>query len=193
VVVSHRAASGALGVVLFLPAHKECAEGEEQDRGDEALRPEAVDAPLLQDVGLEVAEEGGAEEADLRDLEEQPPASHQGQDGDESVADDAYGSYRDMRRAGLLVEGFGGEDGETAVVNGSAVEALGDGAWGGEAGVHVVNVQRHRGDYDSCHCKQRDQILHGFDFTSTMQAVRSGEAARIMKTRPFGLIGDRYD
>src|ERR1700722_15347963 len=148
--------------VALPPAYDEGSQSEEKNCCDEGLRPEAVDAPLLEDVGFEVGEEGGAEEADLGEFEEQPPASHGGGEGDAPVAGDADGCHWNVHCAGLLVEGSGGEDGETAVVDGAAVEALGDGAWGGEAGVHVVNVQCHGGDYDSSYCKQGDQKLHGF-------------------------------
>jgi hypothetical protein len=144
----------------LLPPDEQDADGQEEDYCDEALRPEAVDTPLLEDEGFEVAEKCGAEEADLGELEEQPPAAHQSGDGDQGVADDSYGGDRDMECAGLLVEGFGGEDGEAAVVYGAAVELFRDGAWRGEAGVHVVNVQRHRRNHDSRYRKQCNQILH---------------------------------
>src|SRR5580704_11906035 len=88
------------------PAHYESTEGKEEDGRDEALRPETVDTPLLQDIGFEVAEEGGAEEADLSDLEEKPPATHEGEDGDESVAGDADGCDWNVQGSGLFVEGF---------------------------------------------------------------------------------------
>ena len=116
---------------------------EEKDGSDQSLGPEAVDAPLLQDKGFKVAEEAGAEGADLGEFEEKPPAAQKGEHGEEGIAGDADQGDGNVRGAGLFVEGAGREDGETAVVDGAAVEALRDGAGRSEAGVHVVDAQGH--------------------------------------------------
>ncbi len=63
---------------------------------------------------------------------------------------------------GVFLEGAGREDGETAVIDGSAIEFFGDGAGRGLGGVHVVDAESHGGDDDSGNCKEGNQILHGF-------------------------------
>jgi hypothetical protein len=144
----------------------EVGDGEEKDGGDDALGPEAVDAPLLQDVGFDVAEEESEEEGDLGELEGEPPAAHEGEDADDGVADDAKHGDRDVGAGfGVFIEGARREDGEAAVVDGSAVELFGDGAGRGLGGVHVVDAKGHDGDGDSCYGEQGDQIFHEFDFT----------------------------
>jgi hypothetical protein len=140
-------------VAGFLPAGDEDSYGQEENGGHDALRPEAVDAPFLHNVGFEVAEEAGAQEANLCGFKEQPPASGEREDGDQGVADDADGGYGDVLCAGGFVEGFGGEDGEAAVVDCAAVKVCCDRAGRCEAGVHVMDVQCHRRNDDACNCE----------------------------------------
>ena len=58
-----------------VPAGNERGGRKEQDGGDDGLRPEAVDAPFLDNVGLEIGEHGGEEEADLGEFEGDPEAA----------------------------------------------------------------------------------------------------------------------
>ena len=143
-----------LGGVVWAAADDQGGDGEQEDCGDDALGPEAVDAPLLEDVGLDVAEEGCEEEGYLSDFEEKPPATHEGEDADCGVAEDSEHCDGNVR-AGLrvFVEGARGEDGEAAMVDSSAVKFFGDGAGWGLGGVHVVDAESHGGDYDSYNCK----------------------------------------
>lgn len=137
------------------------ADGQEENGGDDSLGPEAVDAPLLQDVGFDVAEEESEEEADLCELEGEPPAAHEGEDADDGVACNAEHCDGNVRAGfGIFVEGAGREDSEAAVIDGSAIELFGDGAGRGLGRVHVVNAKGHDGDGDSCYGEQGDQIFH---------------------------------
>ena len=79
------------------PARGEGGGGEKDDSGDDGLRPDAVDAPLLQDVGLEVGEHACGGEADLRKLQHGPPAPQHGEDDHQPVADDAEGRDGDVQ------------------------------------------------------------------------------------------------
>ena len=139
---------------MLASAEDQAGNGEEEDGCDDALGPEAVDAPLLKDVGFDVAEEGGEEEGYLSDFEEKPPAAHEGEDSDYGVAEDSEHCDGDVV-AGLrvFVKGAGREDGEAAVVDGSAVEFFSDGAGRGLGGIHVVDAEGHGGDDDSYNCK----------------------------------------
>jgi hypothetical protein len=153
----------------------ECGDGEEEDGGDNALGPEAVDAPFLEDVSFDVAEEGGEEEADLGEFEDQPPAAHEGEDADDGVACDSEDGDGDVG-SGLwvLIEGAGREYGEAAVIDGAAVEFFGDGAGRSESGVHVVNVKSHGGDDNACNRQKSNQILHVLHFTQARLSCRRG-------------------
>ena len=114
-------------------AQDERDDGAEQDGRNDGLRPDAVDAPLLQDVVLHVGEEGGEGEADLRDLQEEEvatgePAGPEREAGDDCIAENAEDGDRDVEL--LRVRGFikagGREDGEAGVVDCAAVELFGD-------------------------------------------------------------------
>ena len=133
------------------PAGGKNGGGEEEDGGDDRLRPKAVDAPLLDDVGLEIGEHGGEEEADLGEEEEEAHAAEEGGQGHKAVADDAEGGNGNVELAavGGFVKGAGREVGEAGVVDGAAVEALGNGAGRGGCGVLIVDAQGEDADVEA--------------------------------------------
>jgi hypothetical protein len=170
-------------------AEDQAGDREEEDGGNDALGPEAVDAPLLKDVGFDVAEEGGEEEGYLSDFEEKPPAAHEGEDSDYGVAEDSEHCDGDVV-AGLrvFVKGAGREDGEAAVVDGSAVKLFSDCAWRDLGRVHVMDAERHDGDCDSRHGEKGDQVFHVFHFTSRGSFALLGmttEGAEAMARRAY--------
>ena len=145
-----------------VPARSERDGGDGHDGGDDALGPEAVDAPLLNDVGLEVGEHEGEEEADLRELEDDPETAGESDEGDQSVADDAKRGDGDVELVAvcIFVEGARREDGVAGVIDGAAVELLGDGTGWRLPGVLVVDAESEDADEDTCDGEQGDQILH---------------------------------
>src|SRR5580698_2866863 len=127
------------------PSHNQKAYRYQQNGSDDPLRPHTVDAPLLQDVCLQITEKSGKEKADLGELEHQPPAPHQCRNADRRIAHDAQHRDRNMpSRLGVFIESMWRKDGETAVIDCTAIEFLRHRAWRSQTGVHVVNTQRHR-------------------------------------------------
>jgi hypothetical protein len=158
---------GAHGVGVGAAAEEEFGDRGQDDGSDDNLRPDAVDAPFFDDVGLEVGEEGGAEEADAGEFEDDAQAAEQREDGDEAVADDSDGGDGDVQAlgVGVFIEGTGGEDGVAAVVDGAAVELFGDGAGGGGTGVHVVDAEGQGAVDETGHGKQGDEVFHAYHST----------------------------
>ncbi len=95
----------------------------QQNGRNDDLRPDAIDAPLAQDVGLHIAQEGRAGEADFRRLKGEPGPARQCKHGDQRVSHDAEGGDGDVQATGTgsLVEGFGRKHGEARVVDCAAI------------------------------------------------------------------------
>ena len=151
-----------VGKCLLAVVEDEVCDGEDEDGGDDGEGVEAVDAPLFDDVGLEVGEEGGAGEADFGGLEGEPIPFGEGEDGDECVADHADDGDGDVGLAGVVgfVEGDGREDGVAAVVDGAAVEFFGDGAGGSVGGILIVDAEGKVGIEDAGDGEKSDEEAH---------------------------------
>src|ERR1700742_3178932 len=73
--------------------------GEQNDGCDDALRPDAVDAPLLNHILFKIGEDECAEATDLCGLKGEEIAAQEREDGDQNVADDADGGDGDVALA----------------------------------------------------------------------------------------------
>ena len=158
---------GDLEAVAFAFAEDEGEEGGEHDGGDDGLRPKAVDAPLFDDVGLEIGEEAGSAKAYFSELEERPPPAEEGEQQHDGIGSDAGGGDGEVElfAVGRFVEGAGREDGETGMINGAAIPFFGDGAGRRGAGIHVVDAQGEdaddqAGEAKGCNDKAHDDVPH---------------------------------
>src|ERR1035437_8747032 len=138
----------------------------QQYRRNDRLRPHAVDAPHLNDVGLDIAKKRSAKEADARQFEHDAQPTHQGENSHQRVSCNADGRHRYMQRARLLVFGNGRKHGVAAMAYQAAIPMLRHRTRRRSVLVHKVDMERHRAYRHTCYCQQCNQILHGLHLTT---------------------------
>ena len=150
------------GFALVQMVPEEDCDSEQQNCGHQGHGPEAVDAPFFDDVGLEVAEEGCAGEADLCDLKGEPIPLAESEDHYKCVAEyakDGDGKV-DLTGVGCFVEPYGWELGVAAMIDRAAIESFSDGAGWGDGGVLIMDAQGKRGIEDAGKCEESDEEAH---------------------------------
>src|SRR5450631_468928 len=68
----------------------------QQDRRNNALRPQAIDTPLVDDIGLDVAEKRSAEESNARQFQHNPKPAPDREYPNQAVSHDSDHSNRNM-------------------------------------------------------------------------------------------------
>jgi hypothetical protein len=154
--------------------HYQSDDGEDENRGNDAHGVETVDTPFLDHIGLEVREESGAGETDLRGLQGEPILFGEGEDRDEGVAKDADDSDGDVDFAGVFgfVEANGREDSVATVIDRAAVKFFGDGAGRCGCGVLIVDAKGEGGVEDAGDGEQSNEKAHLNSYCKSSAGLR---------------------
>ena len=150
------------GFALVQMVPEEDCDGEQQNCGHQGHGPEAVDAPFFDDVGLEVAEEGCAGEANLGDLKREPIPLAESEDRYKCVAEyakDGDGKV-DLTGVGCFVEPHGWELSIAAMIDRAAIESFGDSAGRSRRRILIMDAKREGGVEDAGECEESDKEAH---------------------------------
>src|ERR1019366_3691646 len=145
----------------------------QQNRRNNTHRLQAIDAPLVNHVGLEVAEKRGTEKTDARQFEHDPNPSPDREYPNQAVSDNPDDRYGNVHLVGMQLSVLvkfiicnRREDRIFPVVHSAAVPVLRNRTRRRRGRIHVVHVQRQRTHHDARYRKKCNQVFHALHLTS---------------------------